>query len=265
LLRQQLIRNIIDDGIDYFEDTTGIKCELLPLSDLLEYLMTDTRQLIGFLLAPLTGLFNLFQLDTSGILYRRLVKLFGQLFAWDNYAPRFWTKSKTTLNILKNQFNVDCDTDVIEYIFSELRKCTALTGIFLVPTEILKADDLLKFHDDMYNLLKKEDFNSLPLLSRGWCQWNLVKNDKPQIIFDPAVIFLAFNIVDMEMKRVSIVAHEPLVDQEGKKEWDRPIYVMYEDDTSKLPLFAGWDFANIDTYKSALCELLEENTYKSAP
>ena len=40
---------------------------------------------------------------------------------------------------------------------------------------------------------------------------------------------------------------------------------MYEDDTSKLPLFAGWDFANIDTYKSALCELLEENTYKSAP
>jgi hypothetical protein len=248
--RQILIRSLITDGLDHFTQATGCVCQLRPLSDLLVWLANDMQPIIAFLLAPLTGLSNLFKLDTCGILYSRLVKIFGQLFAWDNCAPKYWSKSPLAKNILLNQFNVDCDTDAVKHVLDELCKCIALLGIFLVPTEILKADELLSLHEQLHETLKTKDFNHLRVLEGLWHQWNLIKG-KAQIIFDPAVIFLASEVIDMEMKPVTIIIHDGI-----EFNWDRSVFRMIEDEKHKLPIFAAWDFVDQKAYWSEMINLL---------
>ena len=234
--RQELARAHINKALDHFTRAAGATA-LRPLADLLAWLADeDPRNIVAFALAPLTGLANLFAIDERGILRDRLVRVFGQLFAWDNCAPHFWTRSPQAVNILKNQFNVDCDTDAVEYVLKQFGLCRKLEHVVLVPTEVLKTSEQLAFHQELDERLRTQDFNSLPPLQRLWRQWNSIKGDKAQIIFDPAVIFLAHRLECegshlaqtnslMDMASVRFVQHDG-----AEFGWDRPVFQMAPDD-----------------------------------
>jgi hypothetical protein len=233
--RQELIRSHISKALDHFARSSG-KTPLRPLSDLLSWLAEDSNPIVAFVLAPLTGLSNLFAMDKGGILHSRLARVFGQLFAWDNCAPHFWTRSPVAANILKNQFNVDCDTRAVEHVLEQLGLCSKLGSVVLVPTEVLKSTDQLTFLQELDERLRTQDFKSLPPLQRLWRQWNSIKGDKAQAIFDPAVIFLAHRLECegpklaqtnslMDMASVRFVIHDG-----AEFGWDRPVFRMTPDD-----------------------------------
>jgi hypothetical protein len=254
LARQAMARTAILSGLDSFAAAVGVADNnkiLRPLHEIFAELPNldnpfDKRTVRAFALAPLTGLANIFAMDERGVLRDRLVRVFGQLFAWDNCAPAFWTKSPQAVNILKNQFNVDCDTEAVKYVLAQFALCKNLEYVVLVPTEVVKTDDYMTFLQKLYDFLRTKDFRSLPLLQQLWVQWNAVKGDKPQIIFDPAVGFLAHELEEQEfspncenaLMDIRPVSIRVLEESLG---WNRDVFCMQE--TSEPTLFyAALDF-----------------------
>lgn len=246
--RQKVAREVILSGVTLFADAVGVKVEhlLRPLSELFPELPNpddpeDHRDTIAIVLAPPTG----FKKALENERFREsLRKMYGQLFAWDNLAPRFWRKSDKAANILLNQFNVDCDTDATAKALELLKQCPKLEYVALVPTEVPKTTENLEWLQKKLDSLRKQDFSSLPPLLKLWVQWCTVKGGKPQVIFDPVVIFLADNAEKtscsicenqvMDMRPVSF--HVP-----GGVEWNRTVYCMQET-TEATKFYAALDF-----------------------
>lgn len=246
--RQKAAREIILSGLTLFADAVGVKVEhlLRPLSELFPELPNpddpeDHRETIAYVLAPPTG----FKKALENERFRaRLSKVYGQLFAWDNLAPHFWRKSPKPANILMNQFNVDCDTNATAKVLRLLNRCPRLQHVALVPTEVLKTDENLAWLQKIFDSLREQDFSSLRPLQQLWVQWCAVKG-KVQIIFDPAVNFLANNVETtsctirenplMDMRPVSFHATERVVP------WNRPVFCMQET-KEKTKFYAALDF-----------------------
>ena len=254
LARQAMARTAILSGLNSFAAAVGVADmnEILrPLHEIFAELPNqddpfDKRTVRAFALAPLTGLANLFAMDERGVLHDRLVRVFGQLFAWDNCAPAFWTKSPQAVNILNNQFNVDCDTDATSYVLAQLKLCRNLEYVVLVPTEVVKTDDNLKLLQEKHDFLRTKDFRGLPPLEQLWVQWNEAKGNKAQIIFDPTVVFLARELEEQESRPncenalmdIRPVSIRVLEESLG---WNRDVFCMQE--TSEPTLFyAALDF-----------------------
>jgi hypothetical protein len=230
--RQDRARRAIFSGVRQFADAINVAPEniLLPLHTIFRELpepsnKNDQRVIYMFALGPLTGLRNLCLLDIDEVLRKRLRGLFGQLFAWKNLSPE-------AKNILPNQFNVDCDTDAVEFVLVEIRTWKK-TKVYLVPTEVLKTDEYIAFLQKLHESLCAQQFDDLTSLQRAWRHWNEIKGGKAQCIFDPAVVFLAKSIKDagyapngvnslMDMLPVEIFV--PTDDYN----YDRPIYCMRE-------------------------------------
>lgn len=206
--RQKRTREHIQTQLDSYavEKATLLR----PLSDLLEWLAEEDPRsfIVAFALAPLTGLANLFAMDKRGILRDRLVGVFGQLFAWDNCAPHFWTRSPEGVNILKNQFNVDCDTKAVKSVLEQLEQCINLILLVLVPTEAIKDPLLESFLNGLHRELKAIPFKELRPIEQLWFQWNSIKGGKAQVIFDPMVIYLWHCLSQIDIDQKDLTANE---------------------------------------------------------
>ena len=213
--RQVTLRAVITTATNAFKK--AIKKEvtdkiLLPLDTLLEWITEEykkekTLDIVAFVLAPLTGLSNLFKTDTTSIFKDNLTFVYGQLFAWDNAArlsntekgtdrkplpePGTYTINPVASNIFKNQFNIDCDTSIVTSVLDTLDICPRLEKITWVPTEIVKNDIQQEVHNVMY-YMRLHNHTPTPILQL-WYQWSAIKFS-PQIIFDPSVIFHAHAI-----------------------------------------------------------------------
>jgi hypothetical protein len=252
---------------------------LRPLSDLLKWLAEEDPKsfIVAFALAPLTGLANLFAMDERGILRDRLVRVFGQLFAWDNCAPYFWTRSPQGVNILKNQFNVDCDPKAVEYVLEQLKRCINLL-LVLVPTEANKDPRLESFLHGLHQKLKATPFEKLRPIEQLWFQWNSIKGDKAQVIFDPMVIYLWHCLSQIDIDQDDSTANELFemkpasVSIPGNQElfkWDRTVFLLKptesdspeptESDSPGLKISAALKLKDdaIKTVEDLLVQLLE--------
>jgi len=225
IARQTILRGVIKLALDKFEkeigrDNTHI---LRPLSELPRWIntkntelsrMKSTIRVIAFLLAPLTGFANLFEIDKDNVLITHLTHVYGQLFAWDNAVrvelddrgieklnelgkpvmdPDTYTINPNAVNILRNQFNIDCDTQSFDNVKRKLDLCKSLDSILWIPTEMLKGGpENTTFYKILYNL--RSELPQTPLI-KLWSQWSGIKNDG-QTIFDPSVIFVAHDIVN---------------------------------------------------------------------
>jgi hypothetical protein len=251
LARQAMARTAILSGLNSFAAAVGVADMnkiLRPLKEIFAELPNldnpfDKRTVEAFALAPLTGLANLFVMDEHDVLCDRLVRVFGQLFAWDNCAPKFWTKSPQAVNILKNQFNVDCDTKAVLDVLEQFKRCTNLKSVVLVPTEVVKTDDYLKFLQEKHDSLRTKEFSGLPLLEQLWVQWNEVKGNKAQIIFDPAVVFLAHELKKHDCCENALMDIRPVSIRvlEESLEWNRDVFCMQET-SEPTKIYAGLDF-----------------------
>lgn len=265
--RQQRCRDFMSQQLNELAETTGTRKFLQPLGDLHDWLAKeDTRSIVAVALAPLTGFANLFAMDERGILRDRLVRVYGQLFAWDNCAPHFWTRSPQAVNILKNQFNVDCDTDVVEYVLGQLGLCKNLKDVVLVPTEAIKTIEMQTFYDELDGELRKIPFDELPPVARLWRQWNAVKGNKAQPIFDPVVIFLmhqmeidqsdstcANKLCEMTSARVMIPEDQSVFG------WNRPVFCLTPGDSVGMNMRAALEIKSemFDDFKAMMIELLQ--------
>ena len=265
--RQQRCRDFISQQLNELAEITGTRMFLQPLGDLYDWLAKeDNRPIVAIPLAPLTGLANLFAMDERGILRDRLVRVYGQLFAWDNCAPYFWTRSPQAVNILKNQFNVDCDTDVVEYVLEQLGLCKKLEHVVLVPTEAIKTPEMQAFYDQLDGELRDTPFDKLPPIARLWRQWNAVKGNKAQPIFDPVVIFLmhqmeidqsdstcANKLFEMTSAHVMIPADQSVYN------WNRPVFCLAPGDSVGMNMRAALEVKTemFDDFKAMMIELLQ--------
>jgi hypothetical protein len=180
--RRERCRTFITRQLDEVAQATGRPTGLQPLEELYNFLDTDEcEEIVAFALAPLTSLAALFKM--GDVLREKLVRVYGQLFAWDNCSPQ-------AVNILKNQFNVDCDTDAVESVLTQFPLCKKLEHIVLVPTEVIKNPKAQALFDDLHQELSKTPVEKLSQIGHLWRQWNVIKGNKAQPIFDPAVIFL---------------------------------------------------------------------------
>ena len=240
---------------------------LQPLGDLYDWLAKeDNRPIVAIPLAPLTGFANLFAMDERGILRDRLVRVYGQLFAWDNCAPHFWTRSPQAVNTLMNQFNVDCDTDVVEYVLEQLRRCEKLKHVALVPTEAIKTPEMQAFYDQLDGELRDTDFDKLPPVARLWRQWNAVKGNKAQPIFDPAVIFLMHQMEIDQSDAKSCAnklfemtsAHVMIPADQSVYKWNRPVFCLALGDSVGMNMHAALEVKTekFDDFKAMMIELL---------
>jgi hypothetical protein len=287
--RQERTREYIKKQLAPYEKVTLLR----PLSDLLKWLTEEDPRsfIVAFALAPLTGLANLFAMDERGILRARLVRVFGQLFAWDNCAPHFWTRFPQAVNILKNQFNVDCHTKAVKFVLEQLELCKNLLCVF-VPTEAIKDPRLESFLNGHHQKLKAISFEKLRPVEKLWFQWNSIKGDKAQAIFDPLVFYLwhCLNQIDIdqddstanelfEMKPASVsipdnqddsTANElfemkpasvSIPDNQEIFEWDRTVFRLepIESDSTGLKISAALKLKDdaIETVKEWLVALLE--------
>jgi hypothetical protein len=243
--RRAQIRAAMTRAKEHFASEAGVEA-LRPLDDLVGCLRADKQKkpLIAFVMAALTGMQRLFE-KAPDVMHQRLKKIFGQLFAWDNLAPTYYTMNAEAKNIFKNQFNVDCDTDSIQKVFKELPKCSELDTLFVVPTEVTKGR---KEQEDLYKQLHSElmqlEYDLRTPLQKLYGLWNEAKQNVPQPIFDPAVIFLAHTI---KMKGWDIDARPLLMDKHevsfwmfpgDKFDWDRPVFAIRQDDAKAHEVFA---------------------------
>ena len=226
---------------------------LRPLEELTTWITTVQNTLdkdklvpvIAFLLAPLTGFSNMFKIDDGTVLKTHLTKVYGQLFAWDNAIlynaktqnaiPGTFTYSPQSKNILKNQFNVDCDTVAVDHILKELNECRNLTDVQWIPTEMIKNETLDAYIKTLYDINYKKYSSELPLV-KLWRQWSFIKGS-PQFIFDPSVIFHAHEHSTQMVKTIKEIKytiqpkeHYTAVVFTGEvKVWDRAVYQITPD------------------------------------
>lgn len=193
--RRANIRDAINKALIPFKRVVGRSDFLLrPLTELTSWIEKTNKSLnpvlpvVAFILAPLTGFANMFQIEKGKVLKQYLTNVYGQLFAWDNAAPHFY-RTKASVNILKNQFNVDCDTDAVTYILQELDTCGELKNITWIPSEMLKSDANMVSIKSILKDKIKIKVDKLPL-EKLWEQWCDIKGGA-QTIFDPSVIFYA--------------------------------------------------------------------------
>ena len=263
--RQYRIREFITKLNEEFKKDAGeIPSCIRPLKELGAMLAQDTRYIIAYLLAPATGFANLF-LDEHGgkSLYERLIAVFGQFLAFDNCAPEFYRINPKPMNIFGNQFNVGCDVSAFLQLFNEFIACCRLQLILTVPTEIVK--NLTELHTELYTKLKEADISTLSPLEQLYAQWCGIKGGRPEIIFDPAVVFIALGLTEVQTIPVELMVYpgarfncdgnvvrmcEKGQLQEGETERENPI-------GSKLPFYAVSDFTNISTYWETLVGELE--------
>jgi hypothetical protein len=263
--RQKRIRDFITDKNEKFKkDAGGISSCIRPLKELGEMLAKDTRYIVAYLLAPATGFANLF-LDKNGgaSLRDRLIAVFGQLLAFDNCAPEFYRISKASMNIFRNQFNVGCDISALLQLFKEFLRCCQLKLILTLPTEIVK--NLSELHTQLYTTLKATNVDTLSPLEQLYVQWCGIKGGRPEIIFDPAVVFIAFGLTDVETIPVEMMVYngdrfncntdvvrmcEKEQLEEGEPERENPI-------GRDLPFYAVSAFTNSSTYWKTLVSELE--------
>ena len=224
--RQKILREVITKATDVFKKDINKEATdkiLLPLDTLLKWITEEhkkenTLDIVAFVLAPLTGLSNLFKTDTTSIFKDNLTFVYGQLFAWDNAVrlstvtdgkllpePGTYTINPVASNIFKNQFNIDCDTSDVASVLDTLDTCPRLEKITWVPTEIVKNDIQQEVHNVMY-YMRLHNLSPTPILQL-WYQWSAIKFS-PQIIFDPSVIFHAHAI---ETGKKSFVNEEPII------------------------------------------------------
>jgi hypothetical protein len=190
--RRERCVNVIKKDLAEFKTAAGIKPDaslLQPLDNFLTHMNTIQKPLDFFVLAPLTSWEELIKLGLPTNKFRRI---FGQLFAWDNLAPEIWTLSPKAVNILKNQYNDDCDPDATAKFLEWLKE--SKIPVILVPTEVIKTTEQEAFFSDLNERLAKIPFEKLPPLARLWRQWNLSKNGKGQFMFDQLVVFLKYVI-----------------------------------------------------------------------
>jgi hypothetical protein len=250
--RQKVLTETINKALTQFKIDADIKTShiLRPLKELtlwitekqIELISEYQVQIVAFLLAPLTGFANMFQIDEGKVLKTHLTNVYGQLFAWDNARRQdekgnviigTYTLNPTTSNILKNQFNVDCDTDAVAYILQELDKCTNLENITWIPTEMVKNNDINASLKDIYENLQEYP-NTAPLMAL-WRQWCTIKSG-PQSIFDPSVIFHAREALKGNIQMVKTIKEIKYIQHYGhiftvnipwaKQEmnWNRNVY-----------------------------------------
>jgi hypothetical protein len=272
--RRERCRAFMTQQLDELAETTGTQMDFQPLEHLYDFLAgDDCKEFVIFALAPLTPLPKLFQMDDRriqkgkrGVIREKLRRVFGQLFAWDNCAPHFWTRSPQAVNILKNQFNVDCDTEAVESVLSQLPECNGLTEIVLIPTEAIKDPDVLAFYESLDQELRVEPFDKLPPNARLWRQWNAIKGDKTQPIFDPTVIFMwgqmeidgydstcANKLFEMTSARVIIP------DNQSDYKWkDRPVFRLMPGDSDGMNMCAALEVnkKEFENFKKMMRELL---------
>jgi hypothetical protein len=194
--RRANIRYAINKALIPFKRVVGRSDPLLrPLTELTSLIEKTNKSLnpvlpvVAFILAPLTGFANMFQIEKGKVLKQYLTNVYGQLFAWDNGAPQFYRFKADSVNILKNQFNVDCDTNAVEYILNELNTCEKLENITWIPSEMLKSPEHMTSITHIRTEIKKT-VNKSPL-EKLWEQWCDIKGPL-QTIFDPSVIFYAY-------------------------------------------------------------------------
>lgn len=213
---------------------------LRPLKSLLDWLdekENKDRYIVAVALAPLLAFRELFH-DDRHILQDRLVRVFGQLFAWDNCAPHFWTRSSTAVNLLRNQFNVDCDpTSVKEIFFECLRQCEKLEHIVVIPSEGIKTTRKLEFYNTLYQKLLLRPFNELSPVGQLWVLWNGIKGNTAQSMFDQEVIFLMHeldtkgNPSDCENTWYEMTHGHPVIPNiQEKLEWNRLVIGLKKPD-----------------------------------
>ena len=184
--------DVIKKDLAEFKTAAGIKpgaSLLQPLDNFLKHMDTIPEPVDFLVLAPMTSLEKLIEL---GLLLTKINKIYGQFFAWDNLAPEIWTLSPKAVNILKNQYNHDCDTPATDTILKWLKESDI--PAILVPTEVIKTTEQEAFFSDLNERLAKIPFEKLPPLARLWRQWNLSKNGKGQFMFDQLVVFLKYVI-----------------------------------------------------------------------
>lgn len=232
--RQATLRKVITTATNAFKIAIGKQLDdniLLPLNTLLTWITEEhkkekTLDIVAFALAPLTGLSNLFKTDITSIFKDNLTFVYGQLFAWDNAArpsgnknddgmdiaePGTYTINSIASNIFKNQFNIDCDTDVVEYILTTLDNCPRLIKITWIPTEMVKNPIQQNVHNGYYT---NPNLTPSPIF-KLWYQWSRIKGPA-QIIFDPSVIFHAYGIetgeykIVTDEKNINYVPHDPV-------------------------------------------------------
>ena len=263
--RQERIREFITKLNEEFKKDAGeIPSCIRPLKELGAMLAQDTRYIITYLLAPATGFANLF-LDKNGgaSLRDRLIAVFGQLLAFDNCAPEYYRISRESLNIFRNQFNVGCDISALLQLFKEFLRCCQLKLILTLPTEIVK--NLSELHTQLYTSLKATDVDTLSPLEQLYVQWCGIKGGRPEIIFDPAVVFIAFGLTDVETIPVEMMVYngdrfncntavvrmcEKEQLEESEPERENPI-------GRDLPFYAVSAFTDSSTYWKTLVSELE--------
>jgi len=296
-VRQANLRAAINVGlIPFKEHVVGKTTNLLrPLEELISSLNTKQGKIggigmrsiipvVAFLLAPLTGFANLFRIDKGSVLKNYLTHVYGQLFAWDNAVrakldhegklmmkdgqPMMDTDTYTInpngVNIFRNQFNIDCDTDSFDYVNKQLNTWRNLTKILWVPTEMLKGGENNQFYSSLYNaekgLLDHDVLNKIAVsaslkenieennflkklvktpLMKLWSQWSGIKT-AGQPIFDPSVIFVAHDDITSntsmikETKPIEYITHNPdlymrkFPHQESGPKYNRPVYQIKE-------------------------------------
>jgi hypothetical protein len=147
---------------------------------------------------------------------------------------------------LKNQFNVDCDTDAVTYILQELDTCEKLENITWIPSEMLKSPEHMT---SITHILKeiKTKVNKSPL-DKLWEQWCNIKGGA-QTIFDPSVIFYAHEKeYEKEYKKstpmikgtdkIKYIPHEgqsftatpPAFFEQSPMQWNRPVYQITKEE-----------------------------------
>jgi hypothetical protein len=326
IARQTILRGVIKLALDTFgkeigRDNTHI---LRPLSELPRWINTKNTELsrmkttirvIAFLLAPLTGFANLFEIDDGIVLKKHLTHVYGQLFAWDVAArakqdaagvdelnalgkplmdPNTYTINPNGVNIFRNQFNIDCDTESFEKVKTELQHCENLTKILWVPTEMLKGGKNNQFYSSLYNaekgLLDHDVLNKIAVsallkddieenkflkklvetpLMKLWSQWSGIKSGG-QPIFDPSVIFVAHDDITSntststsminETKPIEYITHDQNLymrkfpNEESGPKYNRPVYQIKE--TQSLTKHSAVRELNVNEHFIRLIKLL---------
>ena len=260
--RRANIRYAINKALIPFKRVVGRSDLLLrPLTELTSFIEKTNKSpnpvlpVVAFILAPLTGFANMFQIEKGKVLKQYLTNVYGQLFAWDNASPHYF-RTTSSVNILKNQFNVDCDTDAVTYILQELDTCEKLENITWIPSEMLKSLEHMTSITHIRTEIKIKG-NKSPL-EKLWEQWCDIKGS-PQTIFDPSVIFYAHekeyekSTMIKRIDKIKYIPHygqlftaEPLykIFKQSPMQWNRTVYQITKEEEKDTKHTAVYELDN---------------------